>query len=403
MQINYDRAYALINLDNVSFNLNQISSNLKKGTKVIGVIKTDGYGHGALPIAKELEKLECIHGYGVATAEEALQLKNNGIRKPVIIIGYSFPSAYEEMIVRDVRLTVFREDMLKEINDIAGRLGLISKVHVKVDTGMSRIGVFPDESGLEFIKKGLEYPNIKLEGIFTHFARADEADKKYAKIQLEKFHSFVGDIKKHFNYTFDIVHCSNSAAIIEMPEANDTCVRAGIIMYGMWPSNEVRRDIISLKPLLSLKSRITFIKTVPKGVQVSYGGTFETKRETIIATVPVGYGDGYPRSLSGKGMVLVAGRFAPIIGRVCMDQFMIDITDIPGVSEGDEVTLTGTDGENTITMEDLEKWSGMLNYELACIIGKRVPRVYTKNNEVLYTRSFFNDVPLLSAIDGGGK
>lgn len=396
MSIHYDRVYAGIELDNVKYNLDRIASNISPDTKIIGVIKTDGYGHGALPIAKELEKLDYVYGYGVATAEEALQLKNNGIRKPIIIIGYSFPSSYEEMIVRDVRLAVFREDMLEELNSIASRLGLICKIHIKVDTGMSRIGIFPDNSGIDFIKKALSYNNLCLEGIFTHFARADETDKKYAYKQLAIFHDFVDRIKTECNYSFKIVHCSNSAGIIEMPEANDICVRAGIIMYGMWPSNEVSRDIIDLKPLLSLRSHITFIKRVPANTQVSYGGTYITDKETVIATVPVGYGDGYPRSLSGKGYVLIKGKRVPIIGRVCMDQFMIDITGIAGINEGDEVTLIGQDGDDIITMEELEKWSGMLNYELACIIGKRVPRVYTKNGEVMYTRDFFTDAPLIS-------
>lgn len=396
MKQSFDRVYAEINLDNVRYNLDQIASNISSDTKVIGVIKTDAYGNGALPIAKELEQLDYVHGYGVATAEEALQLKNNGIRKPIIIIGYSFPSAYEEMIIRDVRLTVFREDMLSELNDIAKRLGQICKVHIKVDTGMGRIGVFPDESGLEFVKKAIGYSNLKVEGIFTHFARADEYDKTSAYEQLRRFEDFVSDIEQKLDYKFEVVHCSNSAGIIEMKQANKNCVRAGIIMYGMWPSEEVRRDVISLKPLLSLKSHITFIKTVPAGTPISYGGTYVTDKETVVATIPVGYGDGYPRALSSKGYVIVRGNKVPILGRVCMDQFMVDITGLEGVAEGDEVTLIGSEGVATITMEDIQDWSGMLNYELSCIIGKRVPRVYTKNGQVLYTRDFFVDVPLKS-------
>ena len=395
MKIQFDRVYAGVNLDHVGENIDSIASNLLPDTKIIAVIKTDAYGHGALPIAKELEHKDVVFGYGVATAEEALQLKNNGIRKPIIIIGYSFPSAYEEMIVRDVRLTVFTPDMLKEINSIAKRLGLIAKVHIKVDTGMSRIGIYPNDEGLDFVREALGYTNIRVEGVFTHLARADEEDKKYALRQLNRFHGFVDRVREELGFNFDIVHCLNSAGIIELNEYCDTCVRAGIIMYGMWPSDEVRRDVISLKPLLSLKSHITFIKKVPAGVQISYGGTYETDSETLVATVPVGYGDGYPRSLSNKGKVLVRGRRVPIIGRVCMDQFMIDVSDVPGVCIFDEVTLIGSDGEECITMEELQHWSGMLNYELACLIGKRVPRVYTKNGEIKYTRDFFNDARLV--------
>ena len=395
MKIQFDRVYAGVNLDYVGENIDSIASNLKPDTGIIAVIKTDAYGHGALPIAKELEHKDVVFGYGVATAEEALQLKNNGIRKPIIIIGYSFPSAYEEMIVRDVRLTVFTPEMLEEINSIAKRLGLIARVHIKVDTGMSRIGIYPDDEGLSFVQTALGYTNIRVEGIFTHLARADEEDKKYALGQLTRFHDFVDRVKEELGFSFDIVHCLNSAGIIELNEYCDTCVRAGIIMYGMWPSDEVRRDIIALKLLLSLKSHITFIKKVPAGVQISYGGTYETNSETVVATVPVGYGDGYPRSLSNKGYVLVRGMRVPIIGRVCMDQFMIDVSLVPGVSTFDEVTLIGTDGKECITMEDLQHWSGMLNYELACLIGKRVPRVYTKNGEIKYTRDFFNDARLV--------
>lgn len=395
MKIQFDRVYAGVNLDYVGENIDSIASNLKPDTGIIAVIKTDAYGHGALPIAKELEHKDVVFGYGVATAEEALQLKNNGIRKPIIIIGYSFPSAYEEMIVRDVRLTVFTPEMLEEINSIAKRLGLIARVHIKVDTGMSRIGIYPDDEGLSFVQTALGYTNIRVEGIFTHLARADEEDKKYALGQLTRFQDFVYRVKEELGFSFDIVHCLNSAGIIELNEYCDTCVRAGIIMYGMWPSDEVRRDIIALKPLLSLKSHITFIKKVPAGVQISYGGTYETDSETVVATVPVGYGDGYPRSLSNKGYVLVRGMRVPIIGRVCMDQFMIDVSLVPGVSTFDEVTLIGTDGKECITMEDLQHWSGMLNYELACLIGKRVPRVYTKNGEIKYTRDFFNDARLV--------
>lgn len=395
MKIQFDRVYAGVNLDYVGENIDSIASNLKPDTGIIAVIKTDAYGHGALPIAKELEHKDVVFGYGVATAEEALQLKNNGIRKPIIIIGYSFPSAYEEMIVRDVRLTVFTPEMLEEINSIAKRLGLIARVHIKVDTGMSRIGIYPDDEGLSFVQTALGYTNIRVEGIFTHLARADEEDKKYALGQLTRFHDFVDRVKEELGFSFDIVHCLNSAGIIELNEYCDTCVRAGIIMYGMWPSDEVRRDIIALKPLLSLKSHITFIKKVPAGVQISYGGTYETDSETVVATVPVGYGDGYPRSLSNKGYVLVRGMRVSIIGRVCMDQFMIDVSLVPGVSTFDEVTLIGCDGDECITMEDLQHWSGMLNYELACLIGKRVPRVYTKNGEIKYTRDFFNDARLV--------
>ena len=394
MNVNFDRVCARIELNNLRYNIEQIDSLLPPDVRIIGVIKTDGYGHGALPMAKELERFDCVAGYGVATAEEAIQLKNGGIRKPVIIIGYSFPSSYEEMLVRDVRLTVFREDMLESIDETAARLGLIAKVHIKVDTGMSRIGIPTDDTGIEFVKKALSYEHLKVEGVFSHFARADETDKTSAYNQLKRFDDFVGRVKNELSYEFEMVHIANSAAIIEMPEAYKHYVRAGVIMYGLWPSDEVDRSKISLKPLLTLASHITFIKEVPEGTEVSYGGTYVTEGKTRIATVPVGYGDGFPRRLSGKGSVIIHGVKAPIIGRICMDQFMVDVTDIPDVAEGDEVILIGSEGDETITMEDIAEQSGMLNYELACIIGKRVPRAYTYDGEVAYTRDFFEDTPL---------
>lgn len=394
MKKHYDRVCAEINLDNVTHNLNEIHRIIDGNARIICVIKTDGYGHGALPLAKQMEKLPFVHGYAVATAEEALQLKNNGIRKPIIIIGYSFPSSYEEMIVRDVRITVFREDTLNQLNEIAKDLGLICKVHIKVDTGMSRIGIFPDNAGLEFVGKSLKLSNIKVEGIFTHYARADEADLTSAEEQFTKFNDFVKLCEQTYDYKFDIVHSANSAAIMEMPKAHFDCVRAGIIMYGMWPSDEVHKDKLNIKPLLSLKSHIVYVKEITAGTSVSYGGIFTATAPTRVATVPIGYGDGYPRLLSGKGMVLCHGKKVPILGRICMDQLMIDVSDIHDINEGDEVTLVGNEGDEQITMEDLAAWSGMLNYEIACIIGKRVPRLYFINGEEVYSRDFFNDTPL---------
>lgn len=398
----YRRVYAEIELDNVVYNLNNINKLTKADTKIICVIKTDGYGHGALPLAMEMEKLPYVHGYAVATAEEALQLKNNGIRKPIIIIGYSFPYSYDEMIVRDVRITVFREDTLRLLDETARKLGLMCNVHIKVDTGMSRIGVMPNEEGMNLVKTALSLKNIRVEGVFTHFARADETDLQYAVKQMNTFHEFVDRCEKELDFKFDIVHCSNSAGIIAMPEANDVCVRAGVIMYGMWPSNDVDKSKLDIKPLLSLRSRIVYVKTVGPNTQISYGGTFVTSKDTVIATVPIGYGDGYPRLLSNVGEVLIRGKRAKILGRVCMDQMMVDVTDIEGVTEEDVVTLIGRDGDEKITIEDLADWSGMLNYELACVIGKRVPRMYYKGGKLVFTKDYFDDVPLTCLADISG-
>lgn len=387
----YDRIRADIDLDAAVYNMEQMYGNLKPGTKMMGVIKTDAYGHGAVQIGGELEKLPYVFGMAAATAEEAFILKRCGIKKPVLILGYVFPYAYEELIKNEVRMTVFRRDMIKEIDECAKKAGKKAIVHIKVDTAMSRIGVKPDESGLSFIRECLSMEHIFVEGIFTHFAKADERDKGAALLQLATFQAFLDLTDRETGYDFPIRHCSNSAGIVEIKDANMDMVRAGITLYGLWPSEEVSRNIISLKPVLSLKSHIVYVKEITKGTCVSYGGTFQAERDMRIATIPAGYGDGYPRGLSNKGSVLIRGKRAKILGRVCMDQFMVDVTDIPYVTEGDEVTLIGRDGEEVITMEELGALSGRFNYELACDLGKRIPRVFYRGGKIVDTKDYYED------------
>ena len=242
-----------------------------------------------------------------------------------------------------------------------------------------------------FVDKVLHTEGIELEGIFTHFARADETDKPCARKQLDRFREFIRQIEKSFDYSIPVKHCSNSAGIVELPEANMDVVRAGITLYGLWPSDEVSRDIVPLKPALTLKSHIVYIKEVDEGVAISYGGTYVTPKKMRVATIPVGYGDGYPRGLSNKGHVLIRGKKAPILGRVCMDQFMVSVEDIPDAQEGDEVTLIGADGAEQITMEELGGLSGRFNYELACDLGKRIPRVYTKDGVIVSSKDYYED------------
>lgn len=381
----YQRVYAAVDLSAILYNMEQMHSHIAPETMMMGVIKTDGYGHGAIQIGRELEKLPYVFGYAVATAEEALALRQGGLQKPVLILGYTFPYSYEALIDQEIRAAVFREDTLEELSACAKRLGKKAKVHIKVDTGMSRVGIRPDEEGLSFLQKACRLPGIEIEGIFTHFARADEKDKTSARTQLSAFCSFVEAAEKLTGIVIPIKHCSNSAGILELPEANLSLVRAGITLYGLSPSEEVPKEILTLRPALSLKSHLVYVKEVEAGTPVSYGGTFVTEKRTRIATIPVGYGDGYPRSLSGKGHVLIRGRRAPILGRVCMDQFMVDVTDIPEAKEGDEVTLIGKDGGEELTMEELGALSGRFNYELACDLGKRIPRIYYKDGRVYTT------------------
>lgn len=377
----YERVYAKIDLDCILHNMECMKANCKEGTKLLAVIKTDGYGHGALPIAKTLEALPYLFGYATATVEEALTLRKNGIHKAILILGHTFPYSYPDLVREQIRPALFRLDSAKELSDTALRLNKKCKVHIKVDTGMTRVGIQPNDEGLSFVKEVMAMPGIEIEGIFTHFATADEADKTAAKKQLERFVSFTERIKKELGLQIPICHASNSAGILDMPEANLDMVRAGITTYGLWPSADVSQKM-DLHPALELKSHIAYIKEVEAGVPISYGGTYVTEKKTIVATIPVGYGDGYPRSLSSKGYVLIHGKKAPILGRVCMDQFMVDVTDLPEAKMDDEVTLIGKDGDAKITLEELGKLSGRFNYEFACDLDKRIPRIFFKNGEI---------------------
>lgn len=391
MTNHYERVCAYIDLDAVLYNMEQMHNRIKQDCGIMCVIKTDAYGHGAVQIGRELEKLPYVKGMAVATPEEALILRHCGIEKPILVLGYVFPYAYEDMIKADVRMSVFRKDMLDDIDACAAKLGKKAKVHIKVDTAMNRIGIKADDDGLQFIKLCINKEHIEAEGIFTHFAKADEADKTEALKQLDSYCEFLQRVKAETGYEFAIQHCSNSAAIMEIPDANMDMVRAGIILYGLWPSDEVDKQVMDIRPVLSLKSHIVYVKDIEPGSQISYGGTFCADRNMRIATIPVGYGDGYPRSLSSKGCVLINGKRVPILGRVCMDQFMVDITEIPDVKEGNEVTLIGTDGNERITMEELGDISGRFNYELACDLGKRIPRVFVKNGVIVDTKDYYDD------------
>ena len=381
----YDRAWAEIDLDALQFNVASIRKCIDQGTKIIAVIKTDGYGHGASQIAQLLEDERQVWGYAVATAEEAFSLRADGIQKPILILGYTFPYSYGQMISGQVRATVFTCEAAEALSDIAVASGQICRIHIKIDTGMTRIGIHPDDEGVTLIRRIAGLPGLEIEGIFTHFATADEADRTKTYHQMTLFREYVDRIERDLGIRIPMRHCSNSAGIVEIPEANMDAVRAGIILFGLWPSDEVQTDSkIQLRPMLSLKSRVVYVKTVPEGQEISYGGTFTTTRDTRVATVCIGYGDGYPRSLSNLGDVIIKGQRVPILGRVCMDQFMIDVTDVRvPVRVGDQVTLIGREGDACITMEELGALSGRFNYELACDIGKRIPRIYKRDGTLI--------------------
>lgn len=387
----YQRVWAEVDLDAIWENMVHMKENIAENTKILAVIKTDGYGHGGVPIAKMLEQLDFMFGYAAATYEEAHVLREAGVKKPILILGYTFPYCYEELIREEIRPAVYRRDTVEELATAAAKVGKKAKVHIKVDTGMGRIGITPDEEGLEFVRFLIEHPELEVEGIFTHFAKSDETDKTSANHQLELFQNFIDKIQTELGITIPVKHCSNSAAILEMPQANMDMVRAGITTYGLYPSEEVSKDVVPLRAAMSLYSHIVYCKTIHAGQSVSYGGLFTATKDTRVATIPVGYGDGYPRSLSGKGYVLIHGKKAPILGRVCMDQFMVDISEIPEAMEGDKVTLLGMDGTERITAEELGELSGRFNYEFVCDLGKRIPRVYIQHGEITEVRDYFEN------------
>lgn len=385
----FERVKAVVSLDAIAHNFAEMKKNIAKGTKIVAVIKADGYGHGAEAIARLIEDYDYIWGFAVATPEEALQLRTFGVKKPILILGIVFEEYFTEMIAKEIRLTVCTYEMAQKLSEEAQRQGRDVHIHIGLDTGMSRIGFADRQESVEEIKKISQLPNLKIEGMFTHFARADEIDRSPAIDQLNRYLNFA-KLLEDAGIQIPMKHCSNSAGIIRVPEANLNAVRAGITIYGIYPSNEVERDIVKLIPAMELKSHISYIKTVEPGAAFSYGGTFTAKKEMKVATIPVGYADGYPRSLSNKGWVLIHGKKAPILGRVCMDQFMVDITKIPDAKAGDEVTLIGKDGKEFISIEKFGDLSGRFSYEFACDISKRVPRVYIKDGKEWGELTFFN-------------
>lgn len=385
----YERVKALVSLDAIAHNFEEMHRNIKEGTKIIAVIKADGYGHGARAIARLIHDYDYIWGFATATAEEALELRHAGITKPVLILGLVFGEYYEELAANDIRITISDLNTAVEYAKAAERIGKNVHIHLALDTGMTRIGYADIPENAVRIEEISKIPNLEIEGMFTHFARADEFDRSPALVQLDRYLRFA-DLLEQRGVHVPVRHCSNSAGIIRVPEANLNVVRAGITIYGIYPSDEVERDVVKLTPAMELKSHVSYVKNVERGTEVSYGGTFVTERFTRMATIPVGYADGYPRQLSNKGWVLIHGKKAPILGRVCMDQFMVDVTDIPDVKTGDEVTLMGRDGDEFISVETLGDLSGRFSYEFVCEISKRVPRVYIKDGrECGEEESFF--------------
>ncbi len=383
----YQRVVAEIDLDAIEHNYREIRNYLPAQSKICAVIKADGYGHGAVPIAKKLNELGA-DAFAVAASSEAVILRKNGIDKTILVLGYTSEDDYFDMVNYNITQTVFRLDMARKLSDVALEMGKVAQVHILMDTGMGRIGFIPDESSLKMIKEISDLPFISVEGIFSHFARADEMDKGPSDLQQEKFEEFTKHLKQE-GVNIERMHLANSAGLIDIPKAHFDMVRVGIATYGLYPSEEVDKEILDLRPALTLKSNVILVKDVPEGSPISYGGTYVTKKHSVIATIPVGYGDGYPRSLSSKGHVLIRGKRAPILGRVCMDQFMVDVTEIQGVKEDDEVILIGASEDERITVEEIAAIMGTINYEVVCQLGKRIPRVYLEDGKPVMSIDYF--------------
>ncbi len=373
----YHRTYAQINLDAVNHNINNVIDKIGSNAKLLAVIKADAYGHGAVEIGRLLED-RCSF-FGVACTAEALELINAGLTRPILILGYVSPCEYPKIVKNDIRIPIFSLEDAKALSDEAVRQGKTVPFHFCIDTGMSRIGFQVNEESADICKKISALPNIKAEGLFSHFATADEKNLTKAMAQRSKYIDFDNMLRDR-GVNVEIRHLNNSAGIMVFDNYFDM-VRSGIITYGLYPSEEVDKSLLNIKPVLQWRTHISHIKTLPAGREISYGGTYKTTADTVIATIPVGYADGYPRSLSNKGRVIINGRYAPIVGRICMDQFMVNVTDIPDAKVGDCVTLVGTDGDTCLSMEEVSNLSGSFNYELPCRISRRVPRVYIKNGE----------------------
>ena len=369
----YYRVCAQIDLSAVRKNIEAIRNSVRTESKLMVVLKADGYGHGAVPIAKRIDDI--ADAYGMAIVEEAVELREAGITKPILVLGYTASHLYDKIIQYDITQTIFQYETAYELNEAAKKAGKKVKIHIKLDTGMSRIGFSATEESLEEIVKISKLSNLCMEGVFTHFAKADEIDKEATRLQYQRFTEMLERLEQR-GVTFAIRHVSNTAAIIDLPESNLDMVRCGIGTYGMYPSVDVQKNRVVLTPAMELKTHISYVKELPKGVGISYNGTYVTERPMRVATIPVGYGDGYPRLLSSKGRVLIHGKSAPILGRVCMDQFMVDVSEIPEAKQNDDVTLMGHDGYECIPTEEISAYAGTINYEIVCEVGKRIPRVY---------------------------
>lgn len=369
-----------IDLDNLAYNMKQVAKIVKEGTLITAIVKANGYGHGAIDVAKVFLE-NGAHRLAVSTLEEGIELRKGGIDVPILLLNHTFPERYDDILYYDLIPSIYRYNDAIELSKEAVKLEKIVKIHIKIDTGMGRIGFLPIEDSIKDIIEISKLPNIEIEGMFSHFARADEEDKSHVKEQYKRF-SWVTDRLEENNIYIPIKHISNSAGIMDTPEYNMDMVRAGIILYGYYPSDEVMKDRLKLKPAMTLKSYISNIKIVEEGAGIGYNQIFTTDRRSVIGTIPIGYADGYSRILTGKGEVSIHGKRVPIIGRICMDQMMLDLTDIDDVKIGDRVVLFGHGDESYPSVEEVAKTLGTVSYEIMCMMGRRLPRIYIKEGNI---------------------
>ena len=373
----FSNSYVVVDLDVILSNYRHICK--KAGAPVMAIIKADAYGHGAVAVANAL-KSECPF-FGVSSVAEALELRNAGINQPILLLGHTHSGMYDAVVSHELRVAIFNEEDAKALSQEATKQGKTAYVHLCVDTGMSRIGFQATEEAADICKEIAALPNLMVEGLFSHFATADEIDLTKTYAQADRYRSFRTMLKER-GVVPAICHLDNSAGIMNFG-AHADMVRAGIVLYGLYPSDEVDKNLLSIQPAMSWYSRVSHVKTLPAGRELSYGGTYTTTEDTVVATVPAGYADGYRRSLSNQFYVLIHGKKAPILGRVCMDQFMVDVTSIPNVKPGDQVVLMGKSGEETISAETIAAAASSFNYEQVCDVARRVERVYIQaGNEV---------------------
>ena len=385
MDVNIRPVWAEVNLDNIINNIKEIKKNIN-GEEIIAVVKANAYGHGAVDVAPVLIE-NGADRLAVAMLSEALELREAGIKVPILILGYTDVAFSEMLINNDIEQTVYSLDYAKELSKKAEALGKVAKIHIAVDTGMGRIGFLPNEKSVEEVVEISKLSNLRITGIFTHFSNADEQDKSYAHNQIEKFNFFINEIEKR-EVNLGLKHISNSASIIDIEDAHYNAIRPGIILYGYYPSDYINKDKLKLMPALSLKCQVIHVKELPKGEYIGYGRKFRTERDSVIATLPIGYADGYIRGLYEKAHVIINGKLAPVVGKICMDQCMVDVTDIGPVKVGDEVVLLGEDNGVKNNADDIAKMLDTINYEILCMIGRRVPRIYIKDGKMVNVRNY---------------